>query len=195
VITANLNGDGMVETIELIKVPSEDNGGSSAEGTIIVKARGRQWKKDVGLLEFSDMSYIDVVMASKSSRPYIGLYSFGGAHSMTLSLYCLNGDELKEEISIFSDAPSIEIKDVDNDGSNEIIAKMRDYDKDPIADSYIITYKYRDGSWSKRESKCLKPIVRSSPNIKSFLFKKKGVSSPRQKDAVKGKLTSLFSVT
>ena len=151
VMTADLNGYGMVETIELIKKPSEDIGGPSAEGMIIVKSTGRQWEKDVGTLEFSDMSYIDLIRASKSSRPYIGLYSFGGAHSMTLSLYSLDGNELKEEMSILSDAPSIEIKDIDNDGSNEIIAKMRDYDKDPIVDSYTKTYKYKDESWYQKE--------------------------------------------
>ena len=151
VITADLNGDGITETIKLIKEPSEDIGGPSAEGMIIVKSTGRQWKKDVGVLEFSDMSYIDLVRASKSSRPYIGLYSFGGAHSMALSLYSLDGNELKEEISILSDAPLIEIKDIDNDGSNEIIAKMRDYNKDPIADSYIRIYKYKNGVWYQKK--------------------------------------------
>ena len=151
-ITADLNGDGMVETIDLIKKPIEDIGESATEGTITVKSSGQQWKKDVGTLEFSDMSYIEVVRASKSSRPYIGLYSFGGAHSMTLSLYWLDGNELKEEASIFSDAPSIEIKDADNDGSNEIIAKMRDYDKDPIEDSYIKIYKYKNGMWHQAEN-------------------------------------------
>ena len=147
IITADLNRDGMVETVELIKEPSEDIGGSSADGTIIVKSNGCQWKRCVGMLEFSDMSYIDVVRAGKLSRPYIGLYSFGGAHSMTLSLYYMGGNELKEEMTIFSDAPSIEIKDIDNDGNDEIIAKMRDYDKDPTADSYRKTYKYKNGLW------------------------------------------------
>ena len=66
---------------------------------------------------------------------------------MTLSLYSLDGNDLKEEISILSDAPSIEIKDIDNDGSNEIIAEMRDYDKHPIVDSYLKIYKYKDGAW------------------------------------------------
>lgn len=60
----------------------------------------------------------------------------------------------EEELSIFSDAPSIEIKDIDRDGSNEIIAKMRDYDKDPIVYSYTKTYKYTDGSW--RQKSCPK---------------------------------------
>ena len=146
-VMVDLNEDGLTETIELVKKPSEDIGEPSAEGSIIIKSNGRQWKKDVGTLEFSDMSYIDVVRASKSSRPYIGLYSFGGAHSMTLSLYSLDGNDLKEEISILSDAPSIEIKDIDNDGSNEIIAEMRDYDKHPIVDSYLKIYKYKDGAW------------------------------------------------
>jgi len=150
---ADLNGDGIVEKIELVKESSEDIGGSSAEGTITIKSNNRQWKKDVGTLEFSDMSYVEVVKISESSRPYIGLYSLVGAHSMTLDLYYFNGKELKKEISILSDAPTIEIKDIDNDGSNEIIAKMRDYDKDPIADSYMKTYKYKDGSWSEKGSK------------------------------------------
>ena len=44
---------------------------------------------------------------------------------MTLDLYYFDGRELRKEMSILSDAPSIEIKDVDNDGKNEIIAKMR----------------------------------------------------------------------
>ena len=146
-VTVDLNEDGIIETIELVKRPSQNIEGYSAEGTITVKSSGRQWKKDVGTLESSDMSYITVVRASKSSRPYIGLYSFGGAHSMTLDLYYFDGRELRKEMSILSDAPSIEIKDVDNDGKNEIIAKMRDYDKDPIVDSYTKTYKYKDGLW------------------------------------------------
>lgn len=71
---------------------------------------------------------------------------------MTLDLYSWNGREVKKEISIFSDAPSIEIKDADGDGTNEIIAKMRNYDKDPIADSHIKTFKYKDRSRSKNEN-------------------------------------------
>ncbi len=150
-IKADLNQDGVVETIDLVTRPTDEIEGLSANGTIIIESGGRRWKEDVGELDSVEMSSLEVVRVNKSLQPYIGLYSFGGAHGMTLTLYSWDGRKIKKEISIFSDAPSIEVKDTDGDGNNEIIAKMRDYDKDPIADSYFKKYKYKNGSWHEQK--------------------------------------------
>ena len=61
--------------------------------------------------------------------------------------FSFNGTELIGEIKIFSDAGSIEVKDMDNDGVRDIAAIDRDYDNNPTENGYTKLYKFTENKW------------------------------------------------
>ena len=142
----DLDGDNFKEEIKLTATFAEDDE-TVLNGMLIVKSKGEEFRRDIGIFEIGE-PYVEIISVDKSNGPYfISISSFAGAHGMNLYLYSFSGQEIKEELSVFSDAPSIEVKDVDKDDANEIIAKSRDYDSDPIKDSYIKVYKYLNKKW------------------------------------------------
>jgi len=86
-------------------------------------------------------------------KPFIGLDCHCGMHGRRLILLKYidyrnmgaNNEPTLEKIAYFlSDRPLIKIKDVDGDKIKEIIAEDRDYEINPIGESFISTYKYID---------------------------------------------------
>ncbi|MCX5706014.1 MAG: hypothetical protein NTZ92_08175 [Candidatus Omnitrophica bacterium] len=147
VLEADIDGDGSKEEISFIKKPIEDELDGLAEGTLQIKAKNKVFTKDLGEIENSSGASLEVIKVSSNVKPFIGIFSFAGAHGMRLMLFSFDGSKIMQEIEVFSDAPSIEFKDIDKDGIKEIVAKSRDYDNSPIKDSIVKTYKYLDKKW------------------------------------------------
>lgn len=146
-VDLDLDEDGIKERITLINIPVSQIGGSFAEGFIEVESIGKTFRSEDIILEFSNDSYIKIIKPSVRAKSFIGLFNPGGMHGLSLTLFSFDGTSIKEEFSIFSDAPSIEIKDIDNDGVEDIISFSRDYENNPVEDSFIKTYKYRNNKW------------------------------------------------
>ena len=142
VLKGDLDEDGFREHITFIKRPAkEDSIFHCIEGTIHITSKAKTCSIKIGTIEFSDMASMGLIRMS-NKKLFIGIFAFGGVHSEWLYLYSFDGSRIKEEARIFSDAPSIEIKDINHDGVKEILAKHRDYEKNPIINSYIKIYKF-----------------------------------------------------
>lgn len=104
---------------------------------------------------------LEIIVVSSSVNPFIGVSYASGMHGWQVTLFSFDGEKINEVYEVFSDAPSIEVKDVDNDGENEIITVSRDYWQNPITDHFINTHKYDGNKWnliSKYETRTKKTI-------------------------------------
>ena len=142
---ADLDGDGRMEAVSFQVTSVSDE---EPVGFLRVKTADRTYGIDIGVLDSVDMAFVETIQIAKIIKPFIVVSIPGGAHGMRTILYSFDEKGIKKEISIFSDAPSIEFYDIDNDGVDEIVSKNRDYDHDPIADSVVAAYKYVNDRWS-----------------------------------------------
>jgi len=142
-ISHDFNNDGTRDVVNLVL---KENDIGVAEGFLELRTKGNNYRSTL-IAERMSESGISVIEVTPKGKSFIGLVSSGGMHSMTLVLYSFEGKALKEEISIFSDTPFIDVQDIDNDGFNEIIATCRDYDKVPYRDEIKKVYKFRRGNW------------------------------------------------
>ncbi len=93
---------------------------------------------------------LSVIEIHSSLEPYIGVNYGFGAHGNELTLLRYNEGNYTMDIvgKFISDRPSIKIEDVDNDGVKEIVTIMRDYEINPVEESYIQIFEYVDeGKW------------------------------------------------
>ena len=139
----DLNGDGIKEKVSLqFTKPDELN---QYHATLFIESNGRAYSKLLGDWFWPDLTKLDMLVIGKGINPFVVVGAAAGAHSESRTVYSFDGKKLSEVFSVFSDAPSITEKDIDNDETKEIIVKRRDYEKDPLTDSRELIYKW-DGT-------------------------------------------------
>ena len=105
---------------------------------------------EIDMITSYNLSLIEV---HPSLEPFIGINYGTGAHSNKLVLFKYvdhgGGYLTLEKTAIFSsDRPSIRIEDIDKDGVKEIVTIYRDYEINPVEESYIQIFEYVDeGKW------------------------------------------------
>lgn len=144
-IKADFNGDGIEEEVSL--VPKKGENPNLYYYYLEVKSGGKKF-----VIENEDFvayySYgLEKIDVSRNYNPMIGVSRPEGPHGWILILYVFDGVKVIEAINIFSDGPSINLKDMDNDGVNEIIVNNRDYANNPVEDRFITILKYDGKKW------------------------------------------------
>jgi|GEM_PF-6830336 len=167
VIKADFNSDRIQEIVTLKQ--KDDEKLQCADYDLEIVSKGKTFLiKDVIMGESPAIRGLEKITISPKISPFIGVSYHCGMHSWGLDLYSFNGKQIKEAGTFGSDAPSIQLKDVDNDGVNEIIEEGRDWDSDnSIKDSIIYTHKYNGNEWeliSKYETRTKKYIPISKQN-------------------------------
>lgn len=158
-IKDDFDGDGTEDMVTLKQKNNEDL--TFANYDLEISSKGKTFLiKDVLVGESQNIRGLEKIAVSAKISPFIGISYHCGAHSWGLDLYAFDGKQIKEISNIGSDVPSIQLKDVDNDGENEIIAEERDWDSDnSVQDRIIETYKYNAKKWeliSKYETRTKK---------------------------------------
>ena len=136
----DLDGDKNPEQISLIFSDKDEIGNCRA--SLEVVSKNKSFSEYLGDWFYPDFTRLDILTIGQNIKPFIVVDSAGGAHSESRRVYSFKANEIIEVLSTYSDAPSITEVDLDNDGTKEIVCKMRNYDKDPIADSYEKIYKW-----------------------------------------------------
>jgi hypothetical protein len=70
-----------------------------------------------------------------------------GAHAERMHIFRWNGKSYTCVGEFGSDAPSIEIEDIDHDGVEEVTVKQRDYATNPISNSVHQTFYWIEGRY------------------------------------------------
>ena len=102
---------------------------------------------------------LSALTLSRKMPRLISVNSAGGAHGCTKMLYSFSDGRIYEAGRIFSDAPSIEEKDLDKDGIKEIISKMRNYDKNQTEDYFEEIYKWNGERFVKANAGGKRPLL------------------------------------
>jgi len=142
---SDLDGDGIKELIMLEEIPGEDQDELVKEVKLVVRTRRGDYRYNIGPVYY--ICGVEEMRISDRIKPFISLWYFAGAHAIWMELFSFNGTELIGEIKIFSDAGSIEVKDMDNDGVRDIAAIDRDYDNNPTENGYTKLYKFTNNKW------------------------------------------------
>jgi len=146
---SDLDGDGIAETVELMRKDAGVPGGGIDNATIKVESKGKTFLlKDAEIIS-GYSSGIEEIVVSGEFNPFIALstHAPGSMHSWDVKLYSFDGEQIKHELDIWSDGSYIEVKDVDHDGENEIIVNTRDYEYHPVEDRFVTTLKYNGKEW------------------------------------------------
>lgn len=147
---SDLEKDGSMATVELIKTSTGDADLdiSLANVVIQIESKGKKFTKDIKDISRDSSEVLELVI-SDNINPFIVLSSYlpPSAHAWGVTIYSFNGKEIVEELDVISDEPSVQVEDVDNDGTKEVIVWQRDYDNAPIIDKYLETYKYINNKW------------------------------------------------
>ena len=150
-IKADIDKDGVEEEISAISGELD-----SGQCVCVIKLADGEIVLTKAIEIDTDVSYnLSIIDIHPSLEPFIGINYGTGAHSNKLVLFKYvdhgGGYLTLEKTAIFSsDRPSIRIEDIDKDGVKEIVTIDRDYETNPIEDSYISTYKYvDDGKWER----------------------------------------------
>lgn len=143
----DFDGDGIKEIVTLKQKNNKDL--KCADYDLEISSKGKIFLiKDVLMGESEYIRGLEKISVSSKINPFIGISYHCGAHSWGLNLYAFDGKQIKEISNIGSDAPSIQLKDVDNDGENEIVVEERDWNSEnPVDDRIIDTFKYNGKKW------------------------------------------------
>ena len=141
-LAMDLDKDGKNETVQLLYKPTDD---TFAIFILIVRKDNRPYSADNTILAPKDLCSLEEIVLSPERKPLVGVSFPVGAHSEWLGIYSFTGKSVKQLNNLFSDGPSITVKDLDNDGTNDIEIINRDYENNPVKDSLIITYRFMSG--------------------------------------------------
>lgn len=166
VIEGDFDGDGVADTATLMSNKSKADE-YPVNYDLKVEAKRKTFLiKNALVGEGSLFCGLEKITVSSKIASFIGISYLTGAHSWGLYLYAFDGKSIKEVEEFGSDAPSIQLKDVDKDGKNEIVVAERDWDsEDPVKYRIIDTFKYNGKKWklvSEYETKTKRfiPIVK-----------------------------------
>ena len=142
-IKADIDKDGIKEEVSAIS-------GELEPGQYVCVIKIQDGEKETTKAIWIDMltSYnLSIIELHSSLEPYIGVnYGFGAhGNELTLLKYVNHGGgyfALEKTATFMSDRPSIKIEDVDNDGVKEIVTIMRDYEINPVKESYVQIFEY-----------------------------------------------------
>lgn len=160
----DLDGDGKPEKVTLTYSEPDDYGNCTA--TLKVESLEKSYKVLLKEGFNADTTYLKKLVLSDKTRPFV-IVDAKTNKNKNRWVYSFNGKSLKEELVVFSNFPSIEEKDTDQDGTNEIVARIRDDrpGRDPKKDSYERIYKWNgvkfydisDDRFKKEETNTPKP--------------------------------------
>ena len=164
----DFNGDGKPEKVNLIYSEPDDYGNCGA--ALQVESLGKKFKVSLKDGFNADTTYLKKLVLSDKIKPFI-MVDAKMNNNKNRWVYSFDGHALKEELMVFSNFPAIEEKDVDHDGANEIVVKVRDDrpGRDPKKDSYERTYRWNgekfydstDDQFKKEGSKAPSPPPKS----------------------------------
>lgn len=148
--TADLDGDGLQETVKFIKKsPSRFPDGTSDYATITVESKGQVFTKKIPGDISVQNSGILPLRISDTVKPFIlvtYLVPFTG-HIWHATLFSFNGQNIAEELSVMSNEPSIEIVDTNGDNILDIVTVQRGIRAGSGSDKVASTYLYKNGKW------------------------------------------------
>jgi len=161
----DFDGDGSLDIVTLRPKKSKTNE-YMVNYDLEVKSKGKDiLLKNVLVDETEFFCGLEKIIVSPKIDPFIGISYHTGAYSWVLELYSFDGKTIRKVEEFGSDGGSIQVKDVDKDGKNEIVLAERDWDHNSVEDRIIDTYKYNGKKWkliSTYETKTKKfiPIVK-----------------------------------
>ena len=142
---ADLVNSGTTEKVSLIRRSPDNEDDVLAMAAIKVEMDGKSFLKEVGIANRYATS-IGHLRIKSNQKNFIILSQPIGTDCWRIRLYSFDGNGISEELSAYSDRPSIEVKDADvND--IEIVVLNRDTQSDPERDDYSISYRYWDNKW------------------------------------------------
>lgn len=143
---SDLNNDGVLEKITLIKRLPDKEEDIITTGAIRVESNGKSFLKEAGLVSRRESS-VEFLYIGLNQKNFIALSQPIGIDGWRIKLYSFDGNTISEELSVYSDGPSINVKDMDGDDVDEIVALNRDTENDPKEDYYVTLYKYMGNKW------------------------------------------------
>lgn len=141
---SDLDGDGTKEKVQLLYKHTND---TFALFILVVYKDNMPYHQGKTILAPKDYCVIDEMVISPDHNPFITVGFPIGAHSEWLGIYKFNGKEVSEINNLYSDQPLIMYEDFNNDGVQDITIVNRNYDTDPVHDSLITKYKYKNGKF------------------------------------------------
>jgi len=145
-IMADFDGDGTQEKV-IVTLPDFEK---NRRGQLLVlDPSGSDLRKVVLLEDFPQHSLYFLEARDLNSDGVLEIIasSPAGAHGERMHIFRWDGQSYVCVGEFFSDAPSIEIEDVDHDGMDEVTVKQRDYKTDPMSNSIFQIFHWVDGRY------------------------------------------------
>lgn len=143
---SDLDNDGVLDKVTLIKRLPDKEEDINVTAAIKVESKGKSFLKEVGLINRRESS-VELLYIGLNQKNFIALSQPVGIDGWRVKLYSFEGSAISEELSAYSDRPSINVKDVDEDDVDEIVVLSRDTKNNLKEDSYATVYKYLDSRW------------------------------------------------
>lgn len=141
----DLSGDGRPYEVALVIRAPDRDGDVMATAAISVKWDGGSLLKEVGLIN-RHRGGIEPISAGPGQKNFVALSYPVGVSGWRVNLYGLDGDTLSEELSLYSDRPSIIVKQSSQTGGCEIEVSSRVGKAGPGED-IVTLHRYVDGKW------------------------------------------------
>ncbi len=145
-LLADVDTDGTQEKV-IVSLPDME---SRTQGQLLVlDPVGSDLRKFVLLEGFPEFSIYFLDARDLNSDGVLEIIASApvGTHSESMHIFRWDGQSYACVGEFISDAPSIEIEDLDHDGIHEVIVKQRDYQTDPIKNSIIHIYHWVAGKY------------------------------------------------
>lgn len=149
-VLIDLDMDGVKEKISLEKEVRNLYGDELVDNAKIrVESNGKVFTKDVGEKICPKASELEVAAIPDVHKRFVAVSSCDPEldRGWKLIIFSYDGKEVKKEITLTSDEPSIEVKDPEGDGVEEIVVTNRDFLNDPEKDKILTTYEYVGEKW------------------------------------------------
>jgi hypothetical protein len=145
-IMADVDGDG---TQEKVIVTLRDFETNRPGQLLVLDPSGSDLRTFVLLEDFPEHSlyFLEARDLNSDGALEIIASSPAGAHGERMHIFRWDGESYICVGEFFSDAPSIEIEDLDHDGIDEVTVKQRDYRTDPILNSIFQIFHWVDGRY------------------------------------------------
>ncbi len=122
----DFNGDGSMDIVTLKPKKSKANQ-YMVNYDLEIKSKGKDIViKDALVDETELFCGLEKIVVSPKIAPFIGISYHTGAYSWGLELYDFDGKTIRKVDEFGSDGQSIQVKDVDEDGKNEIVITNSD---------------------------------------------------------------------
>ena len=152
-VVLDIDRDGVVETITLVKEPSNDYAHDLArDARMEVEHNGVKFTAPVGedicfrssgVEGFANPDAKGVSFAGViTSDPYI-------EDRWKLILFSFDGKKISRELTLYSSHPNIVVDGKREGGKTSLVVTTEDYDNDPARDKFLTTYEYSGGRWRR----------------------------------------------